>query len=368
MLVHIRAALLLVSCTLLPPAFGADDVPRVPHPSELDDPLLPTVVATARTQSGSGGPSDYLGIVQIQPALLTAAAARVQLKIAGAHYDLQFFDQKDDPRYGLRHVTMQGLQHEGAYARFSIDDRNGLLYGAIHAPDRVLWITPAQRPGYQDVHGSPPEIASSAPALRLLAWRHHELEALASIRPDYGAAHYESRTAILGGGNLGRVRSADVSNFVRAAVKLSSITQFTGAETFEIVEATTNGGGRQIALRQLIDGIPVDANNEMAIDGSGRILRLSTARVASDFVPLRPALSQAEAWNRAVIRTQALESGKLAVDGSSVQAALLYRPVTSMNDIALIYEFRFTTLLATPYLARVNAVDGTAEVTRLVSQ
>jgi hypothetical protein len=58
----------------------------------------------------------------------------------------------------------------------------------------------------------------------------------------------------------------------------------------------------------------------------------------------------------------------LAVDGASVQAALLYRPVTSMNDIALIYEFRFTTLLATPYLARVNAVDGTAEVTRLVSQ
>ncbi len=191
------------------------------------------------------------------------------------------------------------------------------------------------------------------------------LEAVAAIQPYHALVRYEGRTAAIAGGNLGLLPRPDAAEFVRIAAALTAITQFTGAEIFQVAEATSpNAGGHQMRLQQLVDGIPVRANNTVLADRSGKILQLATSLVPSDFVPIRPVLSRAQAWDRVVLRGQAQESRKLAADTASLRVELLYLPVTSMDDLHLFYEFWFTDLPHS-YFARVSAVDGTTKLTRL---
>lgn len=343
----------------LQPALAEVEPPPVPPPWELDDPLLPHIaeIAAGAARSGSTGNGTFLGQVAIQPAQLTAATKGLQVVIAGDRYELHLLDQKDDPHYKFRHVTLQVRNHERSYARFSVDERNRLVYGAIYTPERIFRITPSRENSNQDVYLTSRDRADPRPEVRLLGWRHNELESVAVIRPDQANVRYETRVTYVNGGRLGLMLGADARNFVRTATRLSSMTQFQGTETFRIVESTSNEGGRVIRLQQLIDGIPVEANNEVFIDPSGKVLRLATALVASDFVPMQPVLSQAEAWSRVGVEAET----------SSLKATLLYRPVGSMNTLELVYEFWFTATPPAEYFARVNAIDGRAEVTRLES-
>jgi hypothetical protein len=306
--------------------------PPVPSPAELDDPALPAVVseigdpdrssimrlrpqvfeAQKSAESSGGSLDDFVGLLRINPAFLTKPAdpivraggavlgvglpremARLQVGIAGEQYELFFFDEQKDSRYGLRHVTMKVLNHEDSYARFSVDDRNGLIYGAIHTPGRTLRIVPTATPGQQEVYiAGTNRLSSQAaalaeqtnPAVRLLAWRHEQLESVATIRPQYAEARYESRSSYVRGGNLGSLKRVNAKAFVRAAAKLASITQFKGNETFQITETLeTDGGGQRVRMHQVIGGALVDASNEVTVDANGKILELATALVASDW-------------------------------------------------------------------------------------
>ncbi|MDY6947626.1 MAG: hypothetical protein SXG53_18110 [Pseudomonadota bacterium] len=406
---------LILFFSLLQPALASDTAPSIPSPAELDDPVLPAaseiaaadrttlsrlipqIFETQQIERTDGSPDSFLGTVRINPAFLTKPAApivgadgsilgvglppdmaRLQLNIAGEQYELFFFDEQKDARYGLRHVTMNVLNYQGAYARFSIDDRKGLIYGAIYTPNRTLRIVPGVTAGQQQVHMSdshrrstPPSalVEQSHPSVRLLAWRHQELESVAMIRAEYAEARHESRSSYLRGGDLGRLQKIDAKEFVRAATNLASITQFNGDETFQITETQpTSGGVQRIRLQQLIGGVPVDALNEVVVDASGKILSLSTLLAPRDFARIKPFLSQADAWSRVITAWEALESSKFTTDGSAPRARLLYRPTTSINDLELIYEFRF--ISGSPqleYLARVNAVSGSTAVVRLIS-
>jgi hypothetical protein len=221
--------------------------------------LKPQVFEAQKSaEPSSGFLDDFVGVVRINPAFLTKPAdpivraggavlgvglprdmARLQVGIAGEEYELFFFDEQKDSRYGLRHVTMNVLNHEDSYARFSVDDRNGLVYGAIHTPNRILRIVPTATAGKQEVYLagtnrlSPQSVAlveQINPSARLLAWRHEELESVAEIRPEYAEARYESRSSYIRGGDLGSLRRVNAKEFVRAAAKLASITQFKGSK------------------------------------------------------------------------------------------------------------------------------------------
>lgn len=389
--------------------------PAAPSPAELDDPVLPTVseldspdrtsvlrlqpqVFEAQQRSKSSNPAaGFVGTVRINPALLARPAdpivnidgsilgvglprdmARLQLNVAGEQYELFFFDEQRDSRYGLRHVSMNVLNHADSYARFSVDDRQGLIYGAIYTPTRTLEISPTATPGQQDVHISererlgarsadPGELAN--PSTRLIAWRHHQLESVAKIRAEHAEAKYESRSSYLRGGDLGRLRRADTKEFVRAATSLAAITQFKGDEIFRISKIEpTNDGGQRTRLQQLIGGVPVNAHNEVVTDASGNIISLSTLLAPRDFTPSKPLVSRADAWSRVIASWEALEASKFGTEGAVPEGTLQYRPNGSINKLELIYEFRF--IRGTPqleYLARVNAVSGETELVRLLS-
>lgn len=398
--------------SLLQRAPASELDPAAPSPAELDDPVLPVVSeldSPGRTsvlrlqpqvfeaQQKSDAAAGFVGTVRINPALLARPAdpivnidgsilgiglprdtARLQLNVAGEQYELFFFDEQRDPRYGLRHVSMNVLNHADSYARFSVDDRQGLIYGAIYTPTRTLEISPAAKPGQQDVHifererlgarsADPGELAN--PSTLLIAWRHHQLESVAKIRAEHAEAKYEFRSSYLRGGDLGRLRRVDAVEFVRSAASLAAITQFKGDEIFRISEAEpTNDGGQRTRLQQLIGGVPVNAHNEVVTDASGNIISLSTLLAPSDFTPSKPLVSRANAWSRVIASWEALEASKFGTEGSIPEGKLQYRPNGSINNLELIYEFRF--VRGAPqleYLARVNAVTGKTELVRLLS-
>lgn len=136
----VTASILFFSLLQRAPASDID--PAVPSPAELDDPVLPVVseldspdrisvmrltpqLVEAQQKSEPSGPaSGFVGTVRINPALLARPAdpiinidgsilgvglprdmARVQLNVAGERYELFFFDEQRDSRYGLRHVS-----------------------------------------------------------------------------------------------------------------------------------------------------------------------------------------------------------------------------------------------------------------------
>ena len=411
------AAVTVLFFSLVQRGLAGDTDPPVPSPAELDDPALPAVVseigdpdrssimrlkpqvfeAQKSVESSGSSLDDFVGVVKIHPAYLTKPAdpivraggavlgvglprdmARLQVAIAGEQYDLFFFDEQKDSRYGLRHVTMKVLNHEDSYARFSVDDRNGLIYGAIYTPGRTLRIVPTATAGQQEVYIAAADRPSSQagalaeqtnPSVRLLAWRHEQLERVAAIRPEYAEARYESRSSYIRGGDLGSLKRVNAKEFVRAAAKLASITQFKGNETFQVTETLeTNGGGQRVRMHQIVAGVVVHASNEVSVDATGKILELATVLVPNDFAPISPLISHTDARSRAIAAWEALESTKFRPEGPAPRGTLMYRPRSSMNDLELIYEFRFIGGLPQAVsLARVNAVSGATEIVRLMS-
>jgi hypothetical protein len=395
-------SLIILLLAVLQQGLASDSDPPVPSPAELDDPVLPAVpsqiadpdrrsimrlrpqVFEAQTSAAPTGRllGSFVGTVEINPAFLSKPAeptvntagavlgfglprdmARLQLEVAGDQYQLFFFDEQKDTRYGLRHVTMSVLNHDRSYARFSVDDRN--VSGAT-AGQQEVYISDAGRLDSQfsalgEQHG---------PSIRLLAWRHQQLESVATIGAEHAEARYESRSSYIRGGNLGHLKRVNAKEFVRAAAELTSITQFRGSETFRVSETLeTDGGDRRVRLHQLIDGVPVDVSNEVTVDSTGKILELGTLLAPSDFTPINPLLSQADARRRAIAEWEAQVSSKFKAEGSPPKGTLRYRPKGSINELELVYEFRLTGgLLNLEYIARVNSLTGTVEIVPLFSR
>jgi hypothetical protein len=410
-------AVAILSLSLAQQTLAADSDPPIPSPTEVDDPVLPAVLseiadsdrrsilrlkphifeAQKSEASGDSRLVDFVGTVKINPAFLSKPAepivntagavlgfglprdmARLQLDVAGDRYELFYFDEQKDTRYGFRHVTMSVLNHERSYARFTVDDRSGRVLGAIYTPSQTLRIVPGTTAGRQDVYlsdGGRLNSQSDAlreqhdPSFRLLAWRHQQLESVATIGAEYAEARHESRSSYIRGGNLGHLKRVNAKEFVRAAAELTSITQFTGSEIFRVSETLeTESGGRRVRLHQIIDGIPVDVSNEVAVDSSGKILELGTLLAPSDFTPISPLLSQADARRRAIAEWEGQVSSKFKAEGSPPKGTLRYRPNGSINELELVYEFRLTGgSLNLEYLARVNALTGTVEIVPLFS-
>jgi hypothetical protein len=115
-----------------------------------------------------------------------------------------------------------------------------------------------------------------------------------------------------------------------------------GNETFQVTETLeTNGGGQRVRMHQIVAGVVVDASNEVSVDATGKILELATVLVPSDFAPISPLISHTDARSRAIAAWEALESTKFRPEGPAPRGTLMYRPRSSMNDLELIYEFRF---------------------------
>src|SRR5690606_7640874 len=316
---------------------GSEYVPAVPAPGESEDPVpitmeaarslrqltttMPTTglridVSRTRQPKALRSTGEYIGFVRINPLFLARPVelkvdpgqplmafglpvelARLDLTLEGKQYELFFADDVSEKRLGLRHVTMSVMNDVESHARFSIN-ASGEVYGTLKTPDATYVFEPSDVAGEQLVYryGSFDKSSASRGIERsligksALARRHHQLDALADIRPI--TARTDENRAFIRGGELGSILRSSPQEFKRIAAHLSAITNLRGNEQFEVVaETSTFDGGKIVSFRQTLDGIQVDAHNEIVVDGHGKVLELSTHVVPTDIARQKALIS-----------------------------------------------------------------------------
>ncbi len=365
---------------------GRGGAPRVPAPDEADPLLLSNDIKGSEARSAAERTAFFklnvsslgnssrarqdaarIGFTRLSPALLSrpvevkidsnepviaaglpASMARLELELDGNKYQLYFRNEVTDSRNELRHVVMSVLNDASAAARFTVG-RDGRVYGVLRSKQGAYIFEPSGSPGEQVVYRYPNSRAIDDQRNKLIgnspiAKRHHQLEALAEIRPEYSYSDNYSTYVI--GGNLGGVASISAAAFVRAAERLSSITQFTGTENFELLTSRrTQDGGHHAVFRQRVDGIPVHSVNEMVVGPGGRILRLTTSLVPADVAATRPLLSMHDATAKTLLEWNA-RYGKAA---SSLRHEA---------EVNVEYRFDRTALTLDPFFGFAFSIDG----------
>ena len=384
------------------------EAPRVPAPEE-SDPILSSddrarSNQSLRTQSGiklnvtsaarghdAHPTAASIGTVNLTSALLSrpvdvrietgvpivayglpASLSVLELALDGKPYQLQFSHEATDGRTGLRHVIMTVLNDETAKARFTISQDGKAVYGTLRTGASTYIFEPTRQAGEQTIYryfagnavnGSRGGVIGASQ----LARRHHQIEALGEIKPDYSFSSDE--VAYMIGGELGTVRATTESAFVEAAQRLSAVTQFTGTERFQQVGVrSTQDGGRLATFKQLIDGVPFDAVNEMLVDRNGKLLRLATAIAPQGASHTVPVLSGADA--RRLAQTEWMARYGRTVPGVKVHAAVVaqYRYDRPTHTLLPYFSFEFEVPdESITFHADVDAVSGRVQLKELVS-
>jgi len=305
---------------------------------------------------------------------LPVELARLDLTLEGKQYELFFADDVSEKRLGLRHVTMSVMNDVESHARFSIN-ASGEVYGTLKTPDATYVFEPSDVAGEQLVYryGSFDKSSASRGIERsligksALARRHHQLDALADIRPI--TARTDENRAFIRGGELGSILRSSPQEFKRIAAHLSAITNLRGNEQFEVVaETSTFDGGKIVSFRQTLDGIQVDAHNEIVVDGHGKVLELSTHVVPTDIARQKALISLDDAIRRTTTEVSALLGKTISKIDPITLPQLRYIPEAE-NSLALAYVFQFEVADEGHwYLARVDAGSGRTELTSLLAR
>lgn len=329
---------------------------------------------------------EWVGTTSIHPALLTRPSekeidsnrpamgfglprqlAKLALEIEGTDYELFYVDEKADQEYQFRHVTMAVLNHPESYARFTVDDRTGLVYGSLYTPKVAYRIVPNPGKPEQFIYrlssrsitaGNSGAAGHGVADINQIARRHRQVEAVAAIAPDdvSGAIH----AIWLSGGNLGRMRAASAKEFGAAIRRLSAVTQATGNERFRILSVSRSQNGQtHMELEQLLDGTPVASTNLVRLDSDRNIREIIVSLVPASVQPIKPNISEQEAFHKVVAQWE-YEYGRGAASTQfTIPSRMYYSTEDAWRTYELVYEFRFQVNdERIEYHAKVNAVTG----------
>ena len=296
--------------------------------------------------------------------------ARLAITIDSTTYELFYLNETADPEYQLRHVTMAILNRPGSYARFSVHDGRGLVYGHLYTPEGTFLISPSADKPEQSVYrlstsGIRGTTAhSGAPVEKdWLARRHQQIEIVSEIQPtDASSVSIDDRGrgARILGGNLGSVRAATAAEFMTAMKRLAAISLVSGNEVFRVRKVEKIGADTRVTFEQLIGNIPTYATNELSFDASGRILHFSTRLFPADAQSVVPNLSQQQALDGALAAWRAQRGSTAARAELTEPARLYYSDWDDAKRLTLLYEFRFKVPGDGPFIYRalVNAATG----------
>lgn len=338
----------------------------------------------------------YAGTLQLNPALLAKPTdepvdltqpavgfglprqlALVKLEIDGTTYELFYDSEAEDPKYGYHHVTMNVVNMPGAYAHFSLEPKRGLVLGTLYAPPRVYRIVPNPDKAEQDVFELRTESgATTAPQIKIagdagLAARHEEIEAIAKIRPSFVTSVKDRPISSIRGGALGTMRNASAAEFSRVARDLAFVTRISGQEKFQAdSERRLSDGGKVLSFRQVIGGIPVNAQNEVFVDSQGRVESLIIQAVAPGIERSRAKLSKPDALRRVSAELGPTRGEKIAEVELLTPIELVYLLEPGGQRLRLVYRFdvRANNNTGADYRATVSALDGTTELVELTKR
>jgi hypothetical protein len=296
--------------------------------------------------------------------------ALLRLEIDGEIYELFFASEAADPKFGFTHVAMDALNVPGAYAHFSVDRTRGLVHGTLYAPSKTYRIVPSLSKAEQFVFalGSEPGGLTTPQIVEVgdqrLAQRHQQVEAIAKIQPQRALSAIDKPLSSVKGGNLGVMRNTSAAEFVRVLRELSVITKITGAEQFKLQSVRKlSDGGKLLSYRQLIGRVPVDAQNEIAIDRSGKVELFTVQAVAVDIERTKAQLTKNQALKRATVEIEAIRGQRINELELLTPVELVYRLEDQGRRVKLVFQFdvRVSNAVGAEYRISVNAVDGSTE-------
>lgn len=301
--------------------------------------------------------------------------AHLQLSIEGEQYILFVGDVTIDAAKKLRHITAAVLNRPGAYARFTVDDRAGIVVGTIHTSQVTYRIVPSAAGGQlvyrlhrradEDPRWSRTLLdAAASPAIRSAEARHRTVELLGEIQPWHVNFSTNEFMLTLVGGNIGKldpdaVTSDDIRKLL---VRLAPLARASGTENYEITAVTPRdeevNGARSIGFRQTINGIPVDFDQEIVVGEDGQIKRLTIALVDPDAVTITNRITREAATDAASMTLgKALASGPRRQQ--TVSSELRYAHVN--GDWSPVWRFLIDVAGAGSYFVDVDGVGGVAK-------
>jgi hypothetical protein len=381
------------------------DFPIVPAPGAIqgmvDEASIPPKIGTRLKVNTAASPAElgtsmsarapngkWVGTLSIHPALLARPTdkaidfskptvafglprqmARWALEIDGSVYELLHVDETTDEAYKLRHVTMAVLNQPGSYARFSVQDSRGLVYGTLYTPQATYRVVPNLEKPEQFVYrldavGSS-KAQSEAVQVDWLAKRHQQVEAVGEIQPDHLYVSEKIRAAWLTGGRLGKMRNATVAEFTAAMRRLSALSQVTGREVFRLRQVQKDAnGGTHAEFEQLIGGVPTFDASEVYFDASGNIHSFRFKLVPEGIQPLKANISEQEAYSKVIAQWEYQYGAKAARAEQLRSPRLYYTTDDAWASYRLEYEFRFS-VGHTEYHANTNAVTGDISIVDL---
>lgn len=322
----------------------------------------------------------YVGSIQLSPGFLQArmdgldidkpfvAQPLVGLEIAGVRYELSFADQQVDMNYGLRHVSARVTNQADAYARFAIDDTRGWVLGTLTTTQVTYRIVPRVNEPIQNIYRIEDRFRGANgialdPGVARLERRQIELEAIAELQPTHVYVAPEAASLLIQGGNLGTMEPT-ARAFSAFLTRISVLSRSSGKETFELVSTMRDDAGRAtLQLNQVIDGIPVKAENTVVLDRDGNIESARSSLVPTERASTVARVSPQDAIELA--RQQWERDRNLPTAELELAAAprLWFRPTMYLQGVDLVYEFDFQ-VGDDPSVSRaiVNAQTGVTQV------
>ncbi len=260
-------------------------------------------------------------------------------------------------------------QADGA-ARFTIDDREGLLAGTLRSGERAYRIVSIDRDAQavyalaDSTSALRKSMSNAAAAASSLERRHVQLEVLSQITPSRVRMARNDLSLSIEGGDLGSLNTVTVRSVLRVLQQLQPLTNASGSEKIRIVN--TEAG--RIRFEQLINGIPVVRRNELIINSSGKILRIRSSIVDSSWAPTGEILATDKASDIA-LQTLARRLKTKRTDISVSAPPRLSYAVDGPNR-ALIprYAFSLQHESGRTYEITVHAITGEAAVDTAGSQ
>lgn len=292
--------------------------------------------------------------------------SRLSLTLDGVEYVLGVVDESPDAKRGLVQVTAAVLNTSDGVARFTIDDRTGLLAGTLRGTEaayRIVSIDRNTQAVYRlaaDASAATKMALSSKGPAHSVEKRHVQLEMLSQVAPTRARMARNDLSVSIDGGALGSIdtRSVTAQSVVRALQRLQPLTNAAGTEKLRIL--STEAG--RIRYVQLINGIPVLRQNELAITPTGKISRLKSALVDETWAPSAPMIPQHQASELA---RQALEQRADVPGGSLAEAtpSTLWYHVDGPNRTLIPrYAFFLQSKNGPVYEVAVDAITGEASV------
>lgn len=259
----------------------------------------------------------------------------VTLPLRDGDLSLGVIESVLDERYGLRHVTAALAEYPSGYARFTVDDATGLVVGTLSTPRGQFRIFPTSRDQIDLVvsesalrrfsDGIDEYIAREFHGPRArevleMERRHQQVEALATIQPDFFQIARNGATVILMGGALGSIdpnRLSDANEIRNLLTSLNSLTNAAGEEDYRVVSIRERVGhdGTEfvVAFRQVLDGLPIRREQDIVVDSIGKVKTVRSSVVSSTTLPrsLRRSLGRDAALQHALAELR-VEFGTLS--------------------------------------------------------